>query len=271
MRTSKLKNLVLLILILCNAALLVLVVPTQLSQKRQAQRTAQELRSLFAGYDIRLPAGDLPETLTLYPLEATLDPEAALRAARAILGAEPEAVTETGSYAMLYAASSGTCALRRERLEATLEDRSLSGSGERAVARLLEDMGLSAHVISSEEGAYTARQSLLGAPVFSADLTFTLWGSRLEAVSGSFCAVEDTLTALSRESCISCSDALVAFLAARDSTGWVGASIARMEQGYLLADSASASKLRLNPVWRLETDTGVYYVNGLTREVFQEG
>ena len=43
--------------------------------------------------------------------------------------------------------------------------------------------------------------------------------------------------------------------------------IQAIEQGYLLAESAGASTVQLIPVWRLSTDTGEFFVHGITGEV----
>ena len=76
------------------------------------------------------------------------------------------------------------------------------------------------------------------------------------------------ITRVSEEACISCADALTQILASRDALGWVGSQITGMQQGYLHSETAT-SALRFTPVWRVETDTAVFYVNGITREVRQ--
>lgn len=267
MRASKVKNLALIILALLNVVLLCLVIPMRLEQHRQDQRTAKELERLFAQAEVQLP-GELPESQPLHALEATLDTDAAQTAAQAILGGDAEAERE--SYFLSYRSEAGSCQIRRSHLQAELAGRTLSGSKKTAVRRLYEQMGLSGSVVAEQENGVTVRQSILGVDVFSAQLSFTFDGEQLTAVRGTFCPVEGTLTALGKETGIGCADALVAFLNARGETGWVGARVISAKQGYVLADSASAAKLRLNPVWRLETDTGVYYVNALTGEVFQD-
>ena len=60
--------------------------------------------------------------------------------------------------------------------------------------------------------------------------------------------------------------ALTQLLAGRDALGWVGSSVTGLTQGYLPADSAGGG-IRLVPVWLIETDTGNFFVNGITREV----
>lgn len=267
MGTAKVKNLALIILALLNCALLVLVIPMQLQERRQNQRTAQELEALYQSAEVALPER-LPEGRNLHALEATLDAEAAAAAAGAILGGS--VTSESESYLLQYRSENGQCVIRRTQLEAELNGRSVSGSGVKAVERLLEEMKLTGRVAEEENGTIAAYQSVLGTEIFSSRLAFTFADGCLTGVSGTFCPVETTLIALGKECCIPCTDALVAFLNARGDTGWVGERILSAEQGYLLADTASAAKLRFTPAWRLETDTGTYFVNGLTGEVFQD-
>ena len=105
-------------------------------------------------------------------------------------------------------------------------------------------------------------------PVFGAELTFTYRSGLLTQVSGLFYPDNGTISRISEQSCISCADALTQILASRDALGWVGSQITGMQQGYLHSETAT-SALRFTPVWRVETDTAVFYVNGITREVRQ--
>ena len=58
--------------------------------------------------------------------------------------------------------------------------------------------------------------------------------------------------------------ALMAFLDARFELGWLGSAVLGMEQGYLQSDTASAAMVHLTPVWRLRTDTGDFWIDGMT-------
>jgi hypothetical protein len=109
----------------------------------------------------------------------------------------------------------------------------------------------------------TAMQQYLGVPVFSAGLTLTFYDNSLVAVDGVFYIGDDQPVRISEDPCISCADAIVAFLAARDALGWVGEEITAVTQGYLRSGIA----VNLTPAWRITTDTGVVEVNGITRAV----
>jgi hypothetical protein len=137
--------------------------------------------------------------------------------------------------------------------------------------KLLRSMGFDAASVSDpvrlSAGVYevTATQKILGVPVFSEGLRFSYTNGALTDVSGVF-FLSGTVARVSEDACISCADALTALLAARDTLGWVGSKIQAVRQGYQYAETASASA-RLIPVWRIDTDTGSFFVNGITREI----
>lgn len=273
MPASKLKNLIILILLLCNVFLLILVVPGRLQAQKQRNALREELVTLYAGYGLSLPDGALPEGQDLYLLEAQYDSEVALTAARALLGEQVLSESDSGSYQTTYTAASGTCTIRRDSLTASLTGGSaVSGNLRTATEKLLAQMGFSVDsmttpVLDGTVNSVTARQRIAGAAVFSCELTFRYENGVLQRVSGGYCPAAKTLTAIGTDTSISCADALVAFLNSMEETGWVGSAITSIEQGYLLAESAGASTVQLIPVWRLDTDTGEFFIHGITREV----
>ena len=60
--------------------------------------------------------------------------------------------------------------------------------------------------------------------------------------------------------------ALARLLAGRDALGWVGSAVTELTLGYLPSENAGTG-MRFVPVWRIETDAGSFYVNGITREI----
>ncbi len=271
---SKVKDLMILILALVNGVLLCLVLP--LRHERQAQQAleAQALEDLFARSGVALSTEDLPEERTLYTLEFSPDPEAALPAVHALLG--PAILAQKGStpYLSLYTSSEGRCELvRGGGLDARSTGRAAVSDPAAEVRSLVEQMGLTVAAVSEPDrqsaGVYTvtATQSLLDVPVFSSTLVFTYRSGALVHLEGT--AYFDT-TGLCRTDdvpCASCADALVAFLGNRDSLGWVGAEVCEVAQGYLRAETASAAVVHLTPGWRIVTDTGSFWVDGIARSV----
>ena len=274
MPASKVKNIILLLLVLVNLLLLSIVIPTARERQEQYETTAAQLEALYSQYDIRLDASNLPATRTLYTLEFSPDDDAGLEAMQALLGGMVLVEDDSTRYLRTYSSSQGTCQLTRSgELSARLQDGETASDLEKTVKEQMEAMGVEVAQVSlpvrRSAGVYTvsAVQELLQVPVFSAVLEFTFRNgepTRLEGtvyfdVTG-LCRTDDT-------TCITCADALVAFLGSRDSMGWVGASVVGTAQGYLRAETASAAVVRLVPGWKIDTDTGSFWVNGITREV----
>lgn len=271
---SKVKNLLILILALVNVLLLCLVLP--LRHERMEQRALEERRlaDLFSRSGVALLVGALPEERTLYTVEFSPDPEAALTAANALLGTDVLAQADSTPYLSLYTSSAGRVEISRGgNLEARFYGRKSAGSVPAEVHSLMEGMGLETAFVSEparqSAGVYevTAVQKLLGVPVFSSALAFIYRSGALTRLEGT--AYFDT-TGICRTddvACSSCADALVAFLGSRDALGWVGAEVREARQGYLHMETASAAVVRLAPGWRISTDTGAFWVNGITREV----
>jgi len=274
MPASKLKNLTLLILLLANLALVAILLPGKLAQRQQAADLRQSLSDLYAGQEIVLNPDIVPDTVTLYVLELAESSDANLQAATALLG-EPILIQDDSTrYLSLYESAGGSCSIGqngsfRAQLTGGSEVKDLT----RAAKSVLQAMGFQWHALSEptrlRAGVFslTADQSVLGVPVFSEGLTLTYANNRLTTLEGAFFTGSGKLSRVSNNACISASDALVAFLSARFDLGWVGGAVTAVEQGYLRSETAAAAAVHLTPVWRLQTDTGTFYVNGITGEV----
>ncbi len=271
---SKIKNLLILILVLVNALLLCLVLPLRHERMEQQALEERKLADLFARSGVALAVGDLPEERTLYTLEFSPNPEAALPAANALLGSAVLAQADSTPYLSLYTASTGRVEFSRGgNLEARFYGRKSAGSVPEEVRSLMEGMGLETVSVSEptrqSAGVYqvTAIQKLLDVPVFSSALVFTYRSGALTRLEGTAYFDTTGICRLDDVACASCADALVAFLGSRDALGWVGAAVQEVSQGYLHVETASAAVVRLVPGWRVSTDTGAFWVNGITREV----
>ena len=120
-----------------------------------------------------------------------------------------------------------------------------------------------------KDGVYsvTVVQQILEVPVFSAALRCTFHNGVLTRIEGTAYFDTTGLVRTDDVTCCTAADALVAFLGARSDLGWVGASVTAVTQGYYRAETASAAVVRLVPGWRIATDTGEFWVNGIDRHV----
>lgn len=266
MPVSKLKNLVILILLLANIALLCLLVPRFAVRHRQHENLRVSLSALCAEQNVTLDPSVVPDTVTLYALELADTEQAETAAITALLGEPPartDSVFRTDDALRLGTWENGRISLRLPPGKEVADQRA-------AAKRMLKNMGVSIHSITPPErmspGIYSMSvcQSVLGVPVFSGGLVLTYSNSALSHLEGELFL--GTLTRTGDVSCSSASEAVVAFLSARVDSGWVGSTITKLEQGYFRAETAG-SAMRLTPVWKLTTDAGSFLVNGLTDEV----
>ena len=273
MPVSKLKNLVLLVLLLANLALLALLIPDRVNQQRGDAALRQSLCDLYAGQQVQLDPDTVPDTVTIYSLELAEDPAGSAAAAEALLG-QSMVQDDATRYQSVYRSDSGQCTISRSgSFRASLEGRPAVRDLAKDAKKTLRAMGFQYLSLSEPQrlraGFYTltATQMVLGVPVFSQGLTLTYANDRLVQLEGVFYTGAGTLTRISDQPCISAADALVAFLSARVDLGWVGSAVTGMTQGYVRSETAAAAAVHLTPVWRLETHTGSFDVNGITGEV----
>ncbi len=271
MPDSKIKNIVLALLLAVNLFLLAIVVPALREQRQHQQSLYENLQTLFAGYGVSLDPAIIPEERTLYPLILEYDADEQLAAAEALLGAGVSSAVGTGRYTSVFSAQTGSCRFVQGADFSAELTQPLAASGSdltRAAQRLLNQMGfVCAEVADAQRqsaGIYTvtATQAVGGVPAYSAQMTLTYSNGSLTQMTGVFYTGGEAASRADETACIACADALLAFFNSRDALGWVGSEIVAVEQGYVRAQTASASTVRLDPVWRVQTDTGTYYVNG---------
>lgn len=266
MPVSKLKNLAILILLLANAALLSLLIPRQLEARKQAQNLHRRLTELCAQQNVSLDLQAVPDTVNLYALELADKEAGQSQALTALLGQAPvqadhkltmEDNVRIGTW------ENGTLSLK---LSNQKEVSDLRAAAKKTLKKMDFEISSLGQPQRLSPGIYAvnAKQAVLGVPIFSDGVTLTYSNNCLSQLSGQFYA--GTLTQAGDSACISAAQAVVNFLGERVKLGWVGSSITGMEQGYLRTDQSSAA-VRLTPVWKLMTDTGSFYVNGLTGSV----
>ena len=235
MSASKIKNLILLILLLGVLGLLPAVVPTQAARTGAERNVHEKLEELYSSYGLMLNASSLPDSQTLYAIEIE-NPDAS-NAAQALLGSKAVSQETAARGLASYTSELGSMQLSRAgELTARLTGATQAHDLARATKRYLRSMDFDLSAISEplreSAGVYsvTAVQSLCGVPVFESALR----------VDGTFYPAGETVR-VSESACISCADALVCLLSSRDSLGWVGSEILSCEQGYVHSETASSA------------------------------
>lgn len=266
MKTSRLKNIVIVLLLLVNVFLLVLLLSRRAEERDAYARSVDQLVTLYASGGIALDPSLLTQEGSAPSAALERDSAQETAFAAALLG-EDVTVSDTGGGVYYYESACGSCAIRA------------GGAVETAVSRAVDDpadfcRGLfrtfgytqTASTLAGGSGSVTAVRSSDRYPVFNATLTLSFSGGTLVAVSGTFLP---SLSEGSRAEGIDAITALVRFYDYRASSGLVCTDIRSLAGGYLLQSSATAP-LRLLPVWCIETDVNSFYVNCTTGEITRE-
>lgn len=262
MPVSKLKNISLLVLLTANLILLLILVPNRMAQERQEDALRKSLSSLYAGQGIALEEGSIPRSRALYGLQLTIRTTDQVRAVTALLGDQPVEQENLPGHDRSFRSDKGTCDVGREGLLRA----ELSGyTGD--ISELLEGMGFDCASLEQTAGGWKATQSVLDVPIFSEGLKLTAADGKLTGVEGVFYVGTESPARVSQTESMTAADALTLFLDRRYDLGWVGSAIISLEQGYLREYTASATSIRLVPVWKLVTDTESFFVDGLTGEI----
>ena len=270
MESSKLKNIILTILIIANVLLLGLVVVQRMESRRHRQQALDDAVALLAQRGIALEADALPDGDFPAPMLLERDPAWELETFTDLLG-EGTALTQRGLVA-LYTGPLGSAELRGTGgFQVTLDPQAYPlapGEDRQAHAlALVRRLGVDAQVMDQDDQSVTAVQLCPGskAPVFSCavEVRYETDGSvRMEGTR----LVGEPSGDPQRSEALSTATLLVRFRSGVIHSGDTCTAILSATQGYILSADAGGA-LRLTPVLRLETDTNTYTVNALTGEL----
>lgn len=261
----RLKNIIILILLLVNGFLLGSLSMRQTSEKASHRQTAEQLSVLFAADGMALDADDVPSAPPPAGLTLSRDLELEARAAAFFLGKNP-IQSQQGGDIYAYTGSDGSgaaqfrvggsfdiaCALSGRDGPALIRDFCREFSYAEPVF-LLDKNG-------SGSAAATARRSKL--TVFNCTVAFTLDHGELVAVSGTLLPEKGTAAAYDPEP-LSAAAALTAFQKTRRERQAAVSAVTEVVPCYEL----QSSTMSLQPGWCVVTDTERYYVNCITGAV----
>ena len=264
MESFRLKNIVILILLILNLFLAALLVNYRLQGARARQNLLDELNALFTANAISLSEDlelDTPPLASL-SVQRNLDKEAEIAAT--LLGESVEAQHQGGGI-YSYTGSMGTVHFRSG---GNFDYVPLGQSVEDPQAfcdQLFEAYGYRpAEVFSDESGtSYTATQYLGETAIYNCTLTIQFLDGQLLSLSGSYVSTASTTPTPTSLTAV---DALVQLLDYRNATGMVCNSVQDIQPVYELQSGPSAS-LQLAAKWQITADAYQYYVDCNTGNV----
>lgn len=272
MEWPKLKNIIILILLLLNGFLLVLV-GMRYTESVQYERAAlEQTLKVLEGQGIQADGAALAPAGELAPLTAERDLERELQLAQALLGQDTQAENRGGGL-YLYQGSNGELSVRAGgELSANMADdpnQFVTEDLERHASGLLKRMGVDVERIGvTEEDEWTRvrlRQLWNGAPVFSCEVELAYRNGVLESIQGTLTAAQAGTAEAGQA--LTLPTALMRFSEEIAATGDVCTAVRSMEPGYRGTVQSLSGGVRLSPVWLVTTDTARYYLDCATGDL----
>lgn len=269
MEWSKLKNIILWILLLVNLFLLIM---TGVQKQGSAQSQEQALADAVAVLErngIRFRPERFPEQLKIRSMSMQRDREQETQLAQALLGAC--AVSDLGGGRYSYESGIGSAEFRSGGNFSIVFSDGIPITGgvgheqEHAVeiTGKLGLNGVGAERSREEDGTVSVvlYQAWKGIPVYSCRIVLQYRGGELYAISGQR-LMSEPQPAASEETLVSVPTALMRVLNGVTDMGDVCSEIVAMTPGYQMTNPAEGTKM--NPVWYVVTDTGAYELNAVT-------
>ena len=268
MEWPKLKNIIILILLIVNGFLLVLVGARREESARYDRTALEQTVQVLEQGGIQVDIEAVTSAGGLVPMAVDRNLEREARLAQTLLG-EPVQGENRGGGLYLYQGTLGELSLRAGgELSAEFErDRHWqTARPEDHAAALLKQLGIEAVQTGfAEQGDETAvrfRQSWNGTAVFSCEVELVYQDGYLTALRGSLLTAgtgtAETGTPLTLPT------ALMRFSEELSATGDVCSAVRSMEAGYWAFTQSLSGGARLAPVWLVSTDTSDYYLDCVT-------
>lgn len=258
MERYRLKNIIILILLLVNVSLLASLLYRQSEKRTMLRRSEEELITLFAASDITLSHSAISWNDPLPGVTMTRSAARERELATFLLGSGVQEVSQGGINTYYNAAGSVQCRANGS-FDAKLQQ--FPEDTEAFCKQFSSTFSCSEAIFSLDEtgsGTATALCKYEKHPIYNSTVTFTLSEGDITAISGML--LPESGTATGEPDLLSCAAALTTFLQMRLEEGTVGSSILSTHLCYE-SQSTPASSISLVSVWCIETDIASYYVN----------
>lgn len=275
MEWSKIKNIILLILVGLNLILLVMVGQRQWESKRYREEARTGALEVLRQEGIAMERSALPEESDLWPMRAERDrtEEAALAEALltgAVKTGDRGRDTYEGEKGEAWFRLDGSFGFDFEPGAYPLGDQETAAEHG---AKLLTDAGYACEVLGVEEREnavhITLRQTWEGAPLFSCGAVLVYENGSLSAIESGMRLV-GTPVVTARTERLNVAAVLLHFLSGVREGGWLPSVLYSMTVGYEVTPETSGGA-SLEPVWEIVSDAGVFYVDGIRGSLSYKG
>ena len=253
MERFRLKNIIILILVLLNGFLVSSLAQRRTAERDAFHRTAEQLAAPFEENGMTLEPG---------AVSRDLPPDGV---ALAFLLGDALSVSDQGGGIFHYAGPAGEAFFRSSggfEAAGTLAQRDVEDFC-RDFCRTFSYEAPDLRLDEEGSGVFTALEIYGRLPVFNCTVTFTVENRVLTAVSGTL--LPKAGAAVPGDQPLSAAGALAAFQQMRRESAAVASTVTDTRLCYEL--QISGASMSLTPAWRIVTDTGDYFVNCFTGSV----
>lgn len=264
MQSSRLKNIIILILVLVNLFLLVSLFSRFSARQEARAQTTTQLTELFAANGMTLS----PDAVSFQapPAGGTLPRDTAQdrQMASLLLGAGLS-YSDQGGGICSYDSTDGAAVFRSGGSFDAAVHVGTDKEAESLCRSICRQFHYEELTFQRENGHFAASavRTFNNCPVYNCTVSFS-WDEGTLSVSGTF--LPDTFAAAAGEDSLSAVSALSSFLSAQRELGSVVSSITDIYSCYEV-QATSAASMTLVPAWCIRTDIGLYYVNCYTGAV----
>lgn len=270
MDSVKAKNFIIIVLLIINIALLSLIASDAIQTQARRNEAIEGSKAILVENGVTVSANADLGQRKLSLSQVVRDLEQERQNVKNVLG--DVAVTDKGGNIIFYSGESGQGEFRGTGSFNILMNEPVYPAGDDAVAvarDFAKKLGLSVmrgeEAVTSDvvDGAGTVMLYCMtsNVRVLNCRVTFTFAGGSLNLVSGS--RPFDTVTVDKAVDTLDVPTVLMRFLSIINSEGYICSQLNEVELCYHMTSPASGEG-SLIPVWRLVTDAGELYINGLT-------
>lgn len=263
MQTSRIKNIVITILLLLNIFFLVIYIRNSAYEQVEERQMLEGIRTLLAENNIELLPDAIEKQNTLQVLTGKISAEAEEEIALALIGGH-EKLTDNGT---VYSGSGGTVHFRgggefSAEISSTVQSKNIEIDAKDRI----RNMGITAEILSVEENSVNAVCVFSGAKIFNCVISFNYENGVLYSVSGRYVSKVAVAENKQSEKLVDASTALMKLLEMKMETGDNITEVINVSSGYIMSVSVFGD-VELYAAFRITTNAGDYYINSKTGKV----
>jgi len=268
---SKIKNIIIIILLIVNMFFLALFIIGRIETGKLEKSVKEDVIRILDSYGISMDMSVIPEYSDLGSYDVLRDTESERIIAQSVLGKCE--MLDLGGNIYQYESPYGEAVFRGNgEFSITIsEGTPVSDTSVQGLSSYLSQLNIPADLESSDAeyaGGSLSSISFMamfeGIGIFNCRITMSFGGSNVMSISGRRLTAPPSLSP--SEPMIDVYTALISFLDGVRESNLICNEIIEITSGYSFSASVSGSG-RLTPYWCVTTDVGKYYVNGLTGDM----